>query len=234
MSTTSQIQIAGITVDVVRKDIKHLHLAVYPPTGRVRIAAPLRTSEDSIRLFAVSKLRWIRRHQKNFREQPRQSPREYVGGESHYFQGRRYRLRIHERRGRNEVIIKNRDYIDLYVRPGATREQRARVLREWYRRELKALIPGLITKWESRMGVQVADWGVKSMRTQWGSCNIEARRIWLNLELAKHPLDGLEYVIVHEMTHLLERHHNKRFRGLLDAFLPGWEALKARLNNGLL
>lgn len=229
-SNTFQLQISGLTVDVVRKEIKNLHLGVYPPDGRVRVAAPLAVDDEAVRLAVIGKLGWIKRQQAQFAAQARQSNRQMVGGESHYFLGRRYRLRVHEHTGPGRIEVRNKSYIDLFVRPGTSVEQREQVLLRWYREQLRLLIPSLLAKWEPLMGVQVADWGIKRMKTKWGTCNIEARRIWLNLELVKKPVACLEYVIVHEMTHLLERHHNERFVALMDQHLPHWQAYRQELN----
>lgn len=227
---TYKLSIGSIEVDVIKKDIKNIHLAVYPPTGRVRIASPLSMKDESIRLFAISKLDWIKKHQKALRNQDRQSERFFVTGESHYYRGSHYLLNVIYRDAAPEVVLKNKKYIDLYVRPDSPREKREEVLTEWYRRQLKQQILPLIEKWEPIMGVKVADWGVRRMKTKWGTCNIEARRIWLNLELAKKPERCLEYVVIHEMAHLLERHHNDRFVGLLDEFFSGWRGVRGELN----
>jgi predicted metal-dependent hydrolase len=224
------ITISNIKIDVVRKDIKNIHLAVYPPTGRVRIAAPLKVNEDTIRLFAISKLGWIKRNQRKFEGQQRILPREFKQRESHYFQGRRYLLNIIETEAKPKVICKNKKYIDIYIRPKTTVEKRNEILTEWYRTELKKQIPVIIAKWQKILKVSVADWQVKQMKTKWGSCNIEKKRIWINLELAKKPEHCLEYIIAHEMVHLLERHHNDRFLYYMDAFLPTWRQLKTELN----
>lgn len=222
------IRVANVEVDVVRKDIKHMHLAVYPPTGRIRLSAPERTDKEVLRLFVISRLGWIRKHVRNFREQPREAPKQYISGESHFFQGKRYLLKVVEHHGFNKVELKGKHLV-MYVRPNSTREQRANILKEWYRKELKARIPGLIGKWEQVIGVTCNEWGVKHMRTKWGTCNEEARRIWLNLELAKKPLIYLEYIIVHELVHLLERKHNDRFTGYLDKFMPQWREYREGL-----
>jgi predicted metal-dependent hydrolase len=219
----------GLLVEVVRKPIKNLHLGVYPPQGRVRVAAPLAVSEDAVRLAVIGKLGWIKRQQAKFAAQTRQSQREMVNGESHYFEGQRYRLRIIEHYGAARVALRHKTIMELYVRPDAAREQREQALYRWYRAQLKATIPPLLSKWQPVLGVQAADWGVKKMKTRWGSCNVEARRIWLNLELVKKPVECLEYVIVHELTHLLERHHNQRFTMLMDASLPHWRLLRDEL-----
>lgn len=229
--STEQIHIAGIDIDLIRKDIKNIHLSVHPPTGRVRIAAPARMDDDSIRLFAISKLAWIRKHQKNFSEQRREMPREYVSGESHYFLGHRYLLNVIEHTGNNKVVLRNKKYMDLYIKPGASREQKARAIREWYRRELKKRVPPLLAKWEAAIGVRAEDWGIKRMRTKWGTCSTDAKRIWLNLELAKKPPICLEYIIAHELVHLLERHHTARFLALMDRFMPNWRLHRDVLNS---
>ncbi len=225
-----QIIISNIKIDVVRKDIKNIHLAVYPPTGRVRIAAPLRINEDAIRLYAISKLGWIKRHQRKFKGQDRISPREYKNRESHYFQGKRYLLNIIELDKPPKVVLKNKTYIDLYVRPGTPTDKRHQIMNEWYRGQLKRQIPELIEKWEKKLDVKVSERQVKLMKTKWGSCNIQKKRIWINLELAKKPLQCLEYIIVHEIVHLLERHHNDKFLYYMDNFLPNWKQLKTELN----
>jgi len=216
------LTIRGIPVQVIRKDIKNLHLSVYPPEGHVRVAVPLHMTDDNIRLAVISRLSWIKKQQANFQAQPRQSEREMVTGESHYFFGKRYRLEVIERRGRHEVIVKNNSTLQLFVNPGTSTKNRAFVLNEWYRHQLKNRISTLLEHWQAVIGQQVTDWGVKRMKTKWGSCNIKQRRIWLNLELAKKPIECLEYVLVHELVHLLERHHSDRFQAYMDQYLPHW------------
>ena len=215
--------VSGIPVQVVRKPIKNLHLSVYPPDGHVRVAVPLHMTDDNIRLAVISRLSWIKKHQARFQAQPRQSEREMVTGESHYVFGKRYRLEVIERRGCHEVALKNNSTLQLFVNPGTSIQNRALVLNEWYREQLKAQIPDLLNHWQSAIGKQAADWGIKKMKTRWGSCNIAQRRIWLNLELAKKPLECLEYVLVHELVHFLERHHNDRFHAYMDKYLPQWQ-----------
>lgn len=229
-----QILVSDIPVDVVRKDIKNMHLSVHPPTGRVRIAVPLQTREDELRLFAISKIHWIRKHQRGYQAQLRQSPREYVDRESHYFLGQRYLLKIIEQDGPGQVALSGKNRIDLYVRPGSSRDQRQRVMLDWYRSELKQRIPPLIAKWEQITGIQVQDWGVKHMKTKWGSCSIEAGRIWLNLELAKLPERCLEYVVLHEMVHLLSRHHNDQFVARMNKFMPRWRSARDEMQSFVL
>jgi len=225
-----RIVVSNISVDVVRKNIKNLHLAVYPPNGRVRVAVPFRMNDDAVRLAIISKLAWIKRHQTKFAGQERQSARDFVTGESHYFQGRRYRLNVEYHNGAPKVVISNNTTIDLLVREGSDKSQRQRALTEWYRSQLKEQIPSLIDKWQPIVNMSVAEWGVKQMKTKWGTCNIKAQRIWLNLELVKKPVHCLEYIIVHEMLHLLERNHNDRFKLLMDKFMPQWRSYREELN----
>lgn len=224
------IEVSGIDVDVIKKDIKNLHLAVYPPTGRVRLSSPLSMKKESLRLFIISKLGWIKKHIRNMNSQIREPEREYIQQESHWVEGQRYLLNIIEKEASPKVEIRNKKYLDLYVRPGSDKAKREEVMREWYRERLKSQIPELVTKWEEKLGVQIVEWGVKLMKTKWGSCNIEDRRIWLNLELAKKPKHCLDYVVLHEMIHLKERHHNDRFKALLDKYMPSWKQIKEELN----
>lgn len=224
------INVSDLSVEVVRKDIKNLHLGVYPPHGHVRVATPLKIDDEAVRLFTIARLPWIRRQQQAFQQQERQSPREYVSGESHYFQGRRYRLRVVEREGKAEVGKRTATRLLLYLPPGSGAAAREALLSGWYREQLKAQLPPLVEKWSTLIGVDAPEWRIRRMKTKWGSCNIQAGRIWLNLELVKKPPHCLEYVVVHEMMHLLERHHNKRFQRLLDQHLPNWRALRDELN----
>jgi predicted metal-dependent hydrolase len=224
------ITISGLRVEIVRKDIKNLHLGVYPPNGRVRVAVPLRVSDEAVRLAVIGKLRWIKRSQAKFKDQPRQSQREMVSGESHYVLGRRHRLNIVYHDGPAKVVVRNKATIELHVRPETSAEQRERALNQWHRQQLKQLIPPLLEKWQPILGVEVADWGIKKMKTKWGSCNADARRIWLNLELAKKPVQCLEYILVHELVHLIERHHNDRFVEIMDQHMPQWRLHKEELN----
>ena len=217
-------------MEVVRKDIKNFHLGVYPPKGRVRVAVPLRLNDEAVRLAVISRLGWIRRQQAGFEQQDRQSIREMVTGESHYVQGRRYRLNVIEHEGPASISLRNNSTLELRVRPGTSREKREAVLHQWYRQLMREQIPELIAKWEPLIGVNVTDWGIKKMKTRWGTCNISARRIWLNLELAKKPTSCLEYILVHEMVHFLERHHNDRFRDYMDGFMPQWRLHRDELN----
>lgn len=231
MSTeTISISSANIEIEVIRKDIKNMHLAVYPPTGRIRLAAPRKTDNEVVRLFAISKIGWIKKHIKTFKEQPREAPKEYVSGESHYFLGKRYLLHVAHQDGPSSVQMQGLKKIRLNVKPNASTETKANLLKEWYRQELKKMLPELISKWEKVIGVKCNHWGVKHMRTKWGACNVDEKRIWLNLELAKKPVICLEYIVVHELVHLLERNHNERFVAHMNKYMPKWQLHRAELN----
>jgi len=223
------LELGNIKVDVEQKDIKNIHLSVYPPEGKVRIAAPMHMDIDTIRVFAINKLKWIKKQQKTFKNQKRETPREYIEKESHYFMGERYLLTVIERNTKPIVILKHTS-IELQVRPNASKNKRKEIMDDWYRDEMKKVIPELLAKWEKKIGVRANDFGIKKMRTKWGSCNIEAKRIWLNLELAKKPLICLEYILVHELVHLLERNHNDRFIRYMNEFMPKWRFYKDELN----
>ncbi|MFA9492108.1 MAG: M48 family metallopeptidase [Anaerolineales bacterium] len=225
-----QIIVDGLVVEVVRKRIKHMHFAVYPPDGRVRVSTPVRLNDDAVRLAILSKLPWIKRHQARIASQKKAPALAHVSGESHDYLGQRYRLNVIHHQAPPRIELGDDQSLDLYVREGSDSARRERVLLEWYRGQLKTLIPPIIAQWEPVLGVGVSAWGVKLMKTRWGSCNIKARRIWLNLELAKRPISSLEYVIVHEMVHFLERLHNDRFFGYMDAFMPGWRQVRDALN----
>lgn len=221
---------AGMPVEVVRKDIKNLHLGVYAPEGRVRVAVPLHIDDEVVRLAIISRLSWIQQRRDAFECQERQSRREMVTGESHYFRGRRYRLNIVEHDGPVAVSLSNNTTLEMRVRPGTAPEKREAALYEWYRRQLREEIPRLIVRWEPEIGVTAVEWGIKRMKTRWGTCNIEDGRIWINSELAKKPASCLEYIVVHEMVHLLERHHNGRFKQLMDRLMPQWRLHREELN----
>ncbi|MGH8532940.1 MAG: M48 family metallopeptidase [Gammaproteobacteria bacterium] len=227
---TRRISVGHLSVEVVRKDIKHLHLGVYPPHGRVRVATPLVVSDEAVRLAVIGKLCWIKKQRAKFDAQPRQSRCEMVNGESHYFFGRRYRLRVLEHGGPASVALRGKASMILRVRSNTTGEQREQVLLRWHREQLRAMIPPLLEKWQPVLEVQVADWGIKKMKTKWGSCNVDARRVWLNLELAKKPIQCLEFVVVHELVHMLERRHGDRFMTLMDCYLPMWRTIREDLN----
>ncbi len=226
----SQLQIRDIDVEVVRKDIKHLHIGVYPPNGRVRVSAPIRMNDEAVRLAVISRIAWIRRKQAEFKQQERHSQREMVTGESHYFMGRRYRLNVIENSGPPSVCLRNGKTMELHIRPGTELHKRDAILQQWYRERLRERVPVLLAKWEPVVGVTDIQVRIKRMKTLWGSCNADARRVWLNLELAKKPEACLEYVLLHEMVHILERRHNDRFRDLMDSLMPKWRLYREELN----
>ena len=225
----TQIELGGIVLDVIKKDIKNIHLSVYPPTGRVRLAAPARMKLDTIRLFAISKLAWIRQQQQTLRAQERDSPREYLDRESHHVWGRRYLLKLVEDHAAPSVQLHHAKLV-LQVRPGSDEATRAAAVSDWYRGLLKAAIPPLIAAWEPRINVKVAGFYVQQMKTRWGSCNPPAGTIRLNTELARKPTECLEYIVVHEMVHLLDPTHGPRFVALMDQFLPAWRDTRDLLN----
>jgi len=220
------IEVRGLPIEIVRKDIKNLHVGVYPPQGRVRVAVPLRIKDEAVRLAIISRLGWIRRQQASFTQQERQSEREFTTGESHYFQGRRYRLNVIENDGPPLVHLSNRT-MKLFVRSDDNREA---AVQKWYRQQLRQQIPSLLAKWQPKIGVTMSGVRTRKMKTRWGSCNAAAGRIWLNVELAKKSPACLEYILVHEMVHLLERRHNERFRSLMDKLMPSWRLQRDELN----
>jgi predicted metal-dependent hydrolase len=225
----TQIELGDITVDVVHKDIKNIHLSVYPPTGRVKISSPLRMDLDTIRVFAISKLGWIKQQQRKLQEQERETPREYLDRESHYVWEKRYLLKVAASNGVPSVELKHNKML-LRVRPGASDGKKQAIPEGWYRDQLKQAVPSLIAKWERLLGVRVERFFVQKMKTKWGSCHPKARSIRLNTDLAKKPSECLEYIVVHEMTHLLEPTHSGRFITLMDQFMPNWQFYRAELN----
>ncbi|MCE2936441.1 MAG: M48 family metallopeptidase [Cyclobacteriaceae bacterium] len=223
------IQLGDIDIEVVQKDIKNVHLSVYPPRGRVRIAAPSRMNLDTIRIYAISKLGWIKKQQTKLREAAREPAREYLTKESHYYLGKRYLLKVIVAKGTPKVSIRH-NRIELQVLPKSSKAKRKEILDAWYRERLRELVPNFIKEYEKSMKVQVAEFGIRKMKTKWGTCNIQAGRIWLNLELAKKPISCVEYIVVHEMVHLLERSHNARFIAYMDKHMPQWKSIKQELN----
>lgn len=224
-----QFHLGDLAVDVVFKDIKNIHLSVCPPDGKVRIAAPTRMNLDTLRVFAISKLVWIRRQQQKLREQARETPRECLERESHFLWGNRYLLKVVEQEAAQSLVLEPRTLV-LTVRPGTREEQRNRLVAAWYRQQIRTATATLLAKWEPLLGVKAKRIFVQRMKTRWGSCNPHAGSIRLNTELAKKPPECLEYVVVHELTHLLERQHNERFIGLMDTHLPHWRQVRTLLN----
>ena len=234
MNTThNTIELADISLDVIHKDIKNVHLSVHPPLGRVTISAPLQMDLETIRLFCISKLGWIRKQQAKLKNQKRETAREYVTRESLYYLGQRYLLKVIEQNAAPKVVLKH-NTIELYFRKDSSVKQREEVLQSWYRQQLRELIPQYIAKLEKKMNVKVAEICIRTMKTKWGSCNVKAKRIWLNTELAKKPIESIEYILVHEMAHLLERNHNEKFIFYMDKFLPKWKHLREELNRSAL
>lgn len=225
-----RIQLGKLEVTVDRKAIKNIHLSVYPPDGRVHLSAPERFGLDELRIYAIGRLGWIKKQRKELLAQARETPRDFINHESHYFRGARYLLEVREEQGARPQVQWKGKKLWMTVAPGSTTTQRKDLLDSFYRNYLKAEIPQIIARYEPLMGVSVVDFRIQRMKTKWGSCNIEARRIRLNLELARKPPECLEYLVVHEMVHLLERRHTDRFRMLMDRFMPGWEAVRRLLN----
>ena len=219
---TKTIELGDIVADVIRKNIKNVHLRVYPPTGRVRISAPFHVNLDTIRAFAISKLGWIKQQQEKLRDQERETPREYLDRETHHVWGKRYMLEVLQRDAAARVEV-NDSTLALQVRPGTDVARKQAILDQWYRDQIKEVIPALIEKWETVMDVKVSKFFVQKMKTKWGSCNPSASNIRLNSELAKKPPECLEYVLVHEMVHLLEPTHGRQFIALMDQFMPLWQ-----------
>lgn len=230
MSTTSAyLTVRGIDIDVIYKDIKNLHIGVYPPLGRVRVAAPKRLDDDQVRLAVIQRLPWIKRQREQLRAAPRQSLREMTTGESHYVWGIRKRLKVVERPGRPHIETDG-DRLVLYVPTDASAEKRRAVLDAWYRDQLRQAVPDLIAKWEKVFDVSVPKWTIRRMKTKWGSCNRQTRHLWFNVELAKKHPDCLEYIVVHEIVHYFERNHGERFTNLVDKYLPDWGSRREQLN----
>lgn len=233
MSVTGSedIFIGGIEVQVNRKAIKNLHLSVLPPHGRVRLSVPHGTSEQAIRLAIINKLVWIKQQQTDFAAQPRQSSREMVSGESHYLWGKRYRLSIVDTTGKHAVTEKGVTKLELAVTKNTSVDNRLKLLNGFYRMRMQESIAKLLPHWQIKLGVESNDIGIKKMKTKWGSCNIQAKRLWLNLELAKKPAECMEYILVHELVHLIERHHNDRFRTIMDKNMSDWRERRNLLNS---
>jgi predicted metal-dependent hydrolase len=225
----TQVHLGEIAVDVVKKDIRNIHLSVYPPAGKVRISAPLRMDLDTIRVFAISKLGWIKQQQRKIQGQERETPREYLDRESHYVWGKRYLLEVIEKELVPEVLLRHNKMM-LRIRPGASDEKKQGVIDEWYRAQVKTALPPLIAKWQPLIGVNVEGFLVRKLKTKWGSCSTGRKTIRLNTELAKKPPECLEYIVVHEMVHLLEPTHNHHFVALMDRFMPKWQFHRDTLN----
>lgn len=224
------LQIGAMEVLVIRKPIKNLHLSILPPSGKIRVSSPLQMKDDAIRTLIATRIPWIRKQQKKFVGQQRQTPRQYISGESHYFLGNHYRLEVVYVNKPPQVNLKGNTKIILQVRPKSTIKKREEVMADWYRKELQKIVSVLLDKWQNKIGVNANSWVIKRMKTRWGTCNQRAKRIWLNLELAKKPLMCIEYVTIHELVHLIERKHNAKFIELMTSHLPKWRSAKEQLN----
>ncbi len=225
----AKLVLGNIDVEVILKDIKNVHLSVHPPNGRVRIAAPSRMKLDNIRLYAISKLAWIKTQQKQLREQQRETPREYLERESHYVWGKRYLLKVIEHDAPPTIELKHRNLI-IRVRPETTQTKREQLIDDWYREQVRTAAALLIEKWQPILKVKSCGFYVQRMKTRWGSCNTEARTIRINTELGKKAPECLVYIVVHELVHLIERTHNEQFRFLLESHLPRWKEIRSLLN----
>lgn len=223
----------NMSIAVTKKNIKNMYIRVLPPDGKVQITVPYSAGDDAIRMFAVSRISWIKKQRANFEAQARQTKRQYVTGETYYVWGRRYRLDVQYSNVRNEVSLTG-GRLNLQVRPESTPEQREHVLNDWYREQLKSKLPEVIQKCEQVVGVHAYEWKVKNMRTKWGTCNIDRKRIWINLQLAKKTPECLAYVVTHELVHLLERNHNEQFQKYMDTFFPEWRVVKETMNQQML
>ncbi|WP_022823868.1 M48 family metallopeptidase [Hymenobacter norwichensis] len=228
-----ELQIGDLRVEVVRKNIRSLRLTVYAADNRIRVAVPTRTSATDVEQFVQARRTWILKHQARFQARVRPAAPLYVSGEIHYYQGVQHILQVHITSGTPQVVCHFGQTLELYVRATDSVEQRGKVLTAWYRAQLKQQLPALIAQWQHVVGVQVQEWGVKQMKTRWGTCNIRAKRIWLNLDLIKRTPHCLEYVVVHELVHLHERLHNARFWGLMDQFMPDWRTFRNQLKESL-
>ncbi|WP_187271146.1 M48 family metallopeptidase [Neolewinella aurantiaca] len=231
MNNPETKHIAGIPVEIEYKDVKHLHLSVHPPDGDVRAVVPTATKADKVHLFVVSRLGWIRRKKREMAKQPRKPPQQYTEGESVFLWGKQYRIRLKRTAGRHTVSLSG-DWLEMSIRDGTDRAGRQRVIHKFYRKELTNEIPRLSKEWEAKTGLRADEYRIKMMYTKWGSCNVDARRIWLNLELAKHSKACLSYILLHELLHFEERSHTARFQALMTQHLPAWRNLRETLNNG--
>ncbi|WP_167621965.1 M48 family metallopeptidase [Paracoccus sp. AK26] len=231
MMNTELIEIAGLSVELVRKPIKNLHIGVYPPAGRVRVAAPPAISEDAIRVAVLTRLGWIRKKQREFEGQARQAQRLYVSGETHFVFGKPLRLLV-QTNSKNHCVIQSdaADRLTMRVPEGSTTDQKARWMSEWYRGQLRERAASRILKWSERLEVSVPKWGIRLMKTKWGSCNPDRGIVWLNLDLAKKPLAALDYVILHEVAHFVSPRHDEVFLSVLDRYMPTWRQIRTDLN----
>jgi len=235
MSTNqSLIQIGEVEAVVLYKPVKNLHLNVLPPAGKVRVTAPQNMNDDAIRIFLATRIAWIKKMQAKFQVQERQTPREYVSGETHYFFGNKYRLDIIELDTKPKITLVGKTKLLFSIKPKTNTLKREQIMQEWYRKELNRFLEKAIVKWENKIGVKTNTWGIRRMKTRWGTCNHKKNNIWLNLELAKKPENCIEYVVVHELLHLIEEKHSNKFFALMEKYLPKWQSEKEELNRFIL
>lgn len=227
------VLISDIQIEIIKKDIKNMHLSVLPPDGKVRVSAPNNLSDESIIMFVKTKLGWIKKQQEKFELQPRQSEREYVSGETLYVWGHQYFLQVEYNQKKNSLVLEGNKAI-LSVRKESTAKQREKFVNEWYRSLLKTEVAKYLPKWEAITGLYCDSWQSKYMTTKWGTCNTSTRKIWLNLQLAKKPIECLEYVILHELAHLKVKNHGADFVAILDLHMPYWRECKKMLNDSKL
>lgn len=231
MIRKDEIAIGGLVIDVIRKsNLKNLYIKIKPPKGDVCISSPVEANEEDIRLFVLNKLPEINKIRDKMLSQERQSKREYVSGESLYLWGKLYRLQV-VYEGKKHQVIKTPSKIIMYVSKGTSKENREKLLIEWYRQELNKVLLDIIKKYSKKMGVQVNEFRIKNMKTRWGTCNIDKRRIWINLQLIKKPIECLEYVVVHELVHLIEKNHTFKFQFLVEHYFPSWKEVKNLLSS---
>lgn len=224
------ITIRGISIQIVKKNVKNLHISVLPPKGRVRITSPVKMNEEAIRMAIISRYAWIKKQQIKYQNQERQSIRECVSGESHYFLGKPYRLKVIEVNDKPTIVIKGKTQLVMQIPEDTTVEKRDKMMSNWYRSRLIELLNTYVPKWEKKMNIKVSKVGVRHMKTRWGSCNKLKNRIWLNTELIKKPHACIEYVLVHEFCHMIEKKHNDKFLELMDMYMPKWRMYKEELN----
>lgn len=226
---SEEIEIDGIIISLSRKKIKHLHIKICLPYGEVKVSAPLRFNIKQITKFISKKIDWIKKSQNDIKSKKIILPPKFISGESHFLFGQKFNLILIKNSHSNVVLVKN-DEIELHSKKLTSNfAERQKIMNDFYRQELKKKIPEFIIKYEKTMNVKVAEFGVKKMKTRWGTCNVRDHRIWINLELAKNPIECLDFIITHEMTHLLERKHSKRFFSLMDNFMPNWRQIEAKL-----
>jgi predicted metal-dependent hydrolase len=230
----STMNVGDLEVEVIKKEIKNIHLGVYPPIGRVRLSAPMDSDSEKIRMFIVSKIPWIRKNQRKFKNKERQSEREFIDRESHYFEGRRYLLKVQINANKANAVELKKSVIQMNLKEEFDCNKRREIFEVWMRRNLRARLQPVIQKWSGILGVSLTEWKIKKMKTKWGSCNQEAQRVWFNLELAKVDDYCLDYIVLHELAHLKYRNHGKEFTSILDTNMYDWAQRKTQLNETIL